>query len=214
MQSKHSSDELSNPGYEIHRKGSSRYFESDFFEFFSRCHGSVPLLVYGPIVLWVLYLSATSTSLSAGAIVGLVFLGVFVWSFAEYWLHRVAFHYQGLPRLHYIIHGYHHIYPNDLYRLVMPPGASAVPAGLFWGLAWLLFGYEVALPSFAGFAIGYLWYDMTHWWTHAGRARTRWGRMLRRHHMLHHFKDHEQYFGVSSPLWDYVFGTVPRDGRR
>ena len=51
---------------------------------------------------------------------------------------------------------------------------------------------------------------MTHWWTHVGKARTRWGKYLRRHHMLHHFKDHDLYFGVSTPLWDFVFGTVPK----
>ncbi len=36
--------------------------------------------------------------------------------------------------------------------------------------------------------------------------------MLRRHHFLHHFRDTQQRFGVSTMLWDWVFGTLP-DGR-
>lgn len=197
-------------GYRIDKRGAGRQFDNDFLEFFSRCHGSVPLLIYGPIIAWVLWLAASRTPLGFLAIVGLVAVGVFAWTFAEYWLHRVVFHFERMPKLHYFLHGIHHVYPNDKYRLVMPPGASAVPAILFWLLAWGLLGYDLALPTFAGFGIGYLWYDMTHWWTHAGKARTKWGKQLRRHHMLHHFKDHDQYFGVSTPFWDWVFGTLPK----
>jgi sterol desaturase/sphingolipid hydroxylase (fatty acid hydroxylase superfamily) len=64
-------------------------------------------------------------------------------------------------------------------------------------------------PLFAGFAAGYLTYDMTHYATH--HVRLNWGyfKLVRRHHMLHHAKTPEKRFGVSSPLWDYVFGTEP-----
>jgi sterol desaturase/sphingolipid hydroxylase (fatty acid hydroxylase superfamily) len=33
--------------------------------------------------------------------------------------------------------------------------------------------------------------------------------MVRQQHMHHHFKTPNKRFGVSSPLWDYVFGTMP-----
>ena len=44
----------------------------------------------------------------------------------------------------------------------------------------------------------------------------RWGvfRYLKRHHMLHHYKTPDQRFGVSSPLWDWVYGTLPKDEER
>jgi sterol desaturase/sphingolipid hydroxylase (fatty acid hydroxylase superfamily) len=194
-------------GYAIDRRGAGRQFENDFLEFFSRCHGSVPLIVYVPMIVWLFWLTATRTDLSLLAALGLTLAGVFVWTLAEYWLHRVVFHFERAPKLHYFLHGIHHVYPNDKYRLVMPPGASAIPGAVFWLLAHAVLGFDMALPAFAGFGIGYLWYDMTHWWTHAGKARTRWGKALRRHHMLHHFKDHDRYFGVSTPFWDWVFGT-------
>jgi len=28
-------------------------------------------------------------------------------------------------------------------------------------------------------------------------------------HAVHHYKDQTKAYGVSSPLWDYVFGTMP-----
>jgi sterol desaturase/sphingolipid hydroxylase (fatty acid hydroxylase superfamily) len=32
--------------------------------------------------------------------------------------------------------------------------------------------------------------------------------------MLHHHADNDGGFGVSTPLWDIVFGTMPRPKRR
>jgi sterol desaturase/sphingolipid hydroxylase (fatty acid hydroxylase superfamily) len=197
--------------YEIDRRGAGRQFRSDFLEKFSRCHGLVPLVVYLPIIGWCLW---ASRGLGAGPLVAFVAAGLFVWTLAEYWLHRLVFHFERWPRLHYFIHGIHHMFPNDRGRVVMPPAASALPALAFWSIAWLVLGTDRALPAYAGFAIGYLWYDMTHFWTHVARPRTAWGRFLRRHHMLHHFKDHSVRFGVSTPLWDVVFGTLPRDDAR
>jgi dihydroceramide fatty acyl 2-hydroxylase len=148
----------------------------------------------GPAALWVLG--------------GLVF-----WTLTEYWLHRLVFHFEpDHPigrRLHFIIHGVHHDHPNDRMRLVMPPSVSIPLAALFLlgfhavlGVGWLAFG--------AGFLAGYLFYDMTHYHVHHHRPKSRLGKRLREQHMRHHFQDHERGYGVSSPVWDYVFGTVPR----
>jgi sterol desaturase/sphingolipid hydroxylase (fatty acid hydroxylase superfamily) len=35
--------------------------------------------------------------------------------------------------------------------------------------------------------------------------------MVRQHHMHHHFQTPDKRYGVSSPLWDYVFGTMPKE---
>ena len=39
------------------------------------------------------------------------------------------------------------------------------------------------------------------------------GRFLREYHLRHHFRDDDLGYGVSSPLWDYVFGTVSTRAR-
>jgi sterol desaturase/sphingolipid hydroxylase (fatty acid hydroxylase superfamily) len=64
-------------------------------------------------------------------------------------------------------------------------------------------------PVFSGLIAGYLTYDMLHYATHHIPMRGRYGKFLRKYHMLHHFKTPDQRFGVSSPLWDRVFGTLP-----
>jgi sterol desaturase/sphingolipid hydroxylase (fatty acid hydroxylase superfamily) len=35
------------------------------------------------------------------------------------------------------------------------------------------------------------------------------GRFLKRYHLKHHYNDEHTAYGVSTPLWDYVFGTIP-----
>jgi sterol desaturase/sphingolipid hydroxylase (fatty acid hydroxylase superfamily) len=41
---------------------------------------------------------------------------------------------------------------------------------------------------------------------------TMWGRYLKKRHARHHFLDPDSDYGVSSPLWDVVFGTFTRLG--
>ena len=88
----------------------------------------------------------------------------------------------------------------------MPPGVS-VP--LYFGclcLSLTVLG-SAGWAFHAGFVCGYAYYDLTHWWLHHGKPRTGYGRRLRRHHFLHHFKQTDARFGVSNLVWDKVFGT-------
>lgn len=191
-------------------------FRSRFIDFFSRIHPSVPALIYVPVIAALVVFGARD-GLGALEIVLLVAAGFALWTLSEYWLHRKIFHWDpDHPighRLHFIIHGVHHDHPNDRMRLVMPPGASIPLAALFFGLFWLIFGLPTALPLFAGFLIGYLMYDYTHYYLHHVVPRSKLGKRLREQHMRHHFQDHRYGFGVSSPLWDAVFRTLPRTRR-
>ncbi len=199
--------------YDVNVRGKGRQFRNDVLESMSHCHGLVPLFVYGPVVLFALYWLFAETAIAPLAGVGYVAAGVTFWTFFEYWMHREVFHFRRLPKLHYFIHGIHHEYPNDKGRLVMPPGASLFIAIPMWFAMQAIFGTDVAVGLYAGFVGGYLWYDETHFWTHVDKPRTRLGRLLRSHHMKHHFATPDQRFGVSTPLWDWVFRTLPRDGR-
>lgn len=191
-------------------------FRSRFLDFFSRIHPSVPALIYVPMIAALVVLGARD-GVGALEIVLLVVAGFALWTLSEYWLHRKIFHWDpDHPighRLHFIIHGVHHDHPNDRMRLVMPPGASIPLAALFFGLFWLAFGLPTALPLFAGFLIGYLMYDYMHYYLHHVVPRSKLGKRLREQHMRHHFQDHRYGYGVSSPLWDAVFRTLPRTRR-
>jgi sterol desaturase/sphingolipid hydroxylase (fatty acid hydroxylase superfamily) len=88
----------------------------------------------------------------------------------------------------------------------MPPSASLPIAIFFYVLFRLSLGVYHA-PFFAGFLVGYLMYDTMHYLVHAVMLPTRVGLFLKRQHMRHHFVDSEKNYGVSSPIWDFAFGT-------
>lgn len=188
-------------------------FESELLERFSRINPITIFVVWVPVAVAVLYRSWMRHELTLVATAGLVLAGLLVWTLTEYVLHRFVFHWtDDRPlgrRIHFLLHGVHHDFPNDKDRLVMPLGMS-IPLGLlFFGAFYLLLGMRVAEPLFVGLVLGYLCYDGTHYAVHHFKQTNRVGRFIKRHHMLHHHMDHDGGFGVSSPLWDLVFRTMP-----
>ncbi|HEX2676835.1 MAG TPA: sterol desaturase family protein, partial [Polyangiales bacterium] len=111
-------------------------------------------------------------------------------------------------RFHFILHGVHHKWPRDRYRLVMPPAVSISLFWLFLAL-WRSLIPTHAFAFHAGFVAGYMFYDLSHYYMHHGHPRMEWLKKLRKHHMVHHSPnlENEKKFGVSSTLWDHVFGT-------
>jgi sterol desaturase/sphingolipid hydroxylase (fatty acid hydroxylase superfamily) len=191
-------------------RASPPMFDSRLLDRLSRVHPSVPPLIFGPGVIFLV----TWGVIQGAGWLTLAWLaaGYAFWTLAEYWIHRVVFHFEperGIgARIHWIIHGVHHDHPNDPLRLVMPPSVS-VPLGALFMLAfYAVLGSPAFLPFGAGFLGGYLLYDMIHYHLHHHRPRTAAGRLLRELHMRHHFQDDERGFGISAPYWDVVFGTA------
>jgi dihydroceramide fatty acyl 2-hydroxylase len=188
-------------------------FESDFLERFSRIHPATPFVVWLPVA-FVFLARCVARHDRPIAAVGATFLaGMVAWTLAEYLLHRYVFHWTNETpwgkRIHFLLHGVHHEYPSDKDRLVMPLLTSAPLAVIFYALYVATLGRSVGEAAFAGFTIGYLFYDGTHYYVHHFIPVWRWGKFLRRHHLTHHHADHEGGFGVSTPLWDLVFRTMP-----
>ncbi len=195
---------------------SPRLFENPLLDKLSRVHWSVPLFVYAPIIviLGVLSLQSLSSLVTLGAGV----LGYLIWTLIEYFGHRYLFHWE-FPgtlgkRLHFLIHGVHHDHPSDPLRLVMPVLLSGPIMIAAFGVATVLFGETLRTPVLMGFILGYLAYDMVHYYTHHAEPTTKLGMALRRLHLMHHFRDHDKGFGVSAPYWDFVFGTAERRPKR
>ena len=89
----------------------------------------------------------------------------------------------------------------------MPPAVSITLFAFFLTVFMLtLAGYGWAFH--AGFTLGYMHYDLTHYYIHHMSPKTEYGRRLKKHHMLHHFRESDRRFGVSMKLWDYAFGTL------
>lgn len=198
--------------YVSNKDESVKMFENNFLERFTKVHYSVPLFLYVPFVLYFLYAATTDASLVWWQIPAYFFLGIIVWSVTEYVMHRFVFHYEPPgkwgKRLHFIFHGVHHDYPNDSKRLVMPPSVSIPLALLFYFGFKTLFGVSLVAPFFAGFLVGYLFYDMLHYAVHHVNSNNKIFVALKTHHLKHHFKEPNLGYGVSSPLWDVVVGTT------
>jgi len=94
----------------------------------------------------------------------------------EYTLHRFLFHGEDywmcyLPEskyiytMHFMMHGIHHSFPQDRYRLLFPPLLGNI---LYYGIIKhhiLIYGLpmEYNWPIWAGINVGYLFYDEIHW---------------------------------------------------
>lgn len=200
----------------VSKEESIRVFQSDFMESLTHVHPAAPIIVWGPVTAYLLFDGWSLQSLAAMIVT--VLLGILVWTFTEYILHRYLFHFPAKSkfgkRFVFMFHGLHHDEPQCKTRLVFPP----VPAFLILCLFYLLFSVLVpaqALHSFvAGFMIGYLCYDYIHYATHHFPMTSKVGRYLRKYHLQHHYGSSDAKFGVSNPLWDYIFKTVESKKKR
>jgi sterol desaturase/sphingolipid hydroxylase (fatty acid hydroxylase superfamily) len=189
-----------------------RVMKNHFIErYVTTSHWITPGLLFIPIIAFLVYAARSHQELEWLIVAGCFGLGVVAWTFVEYCLHRFVFH---LPPTNirpirfvlFVLHGYHHEFPNDRRRLVAPPVMGWPIAVVLTILFWMLFGiYWQAL--LAGTIAGYLAYDWMHYYTHHARPRSRFGKFMRRFHMEHHYKNASTQYGLSSPIWDFVFGT-------
>ena len=149
-------------------------------------------------------------------------IGLLSWTLGEYVLHRFLYHdikdasYN--KGFHYLFHGIHHEYPNDSKRIVLPPipslGIASVLFGFFYGLFWLISGSgDLAFVFAPGFVNGYVAYMLVHYTVHKVPSPKKFN-FWWRHHNIHHFQQHDRAFGVTTPIWDIIFRTMPEKGRK
>lgn len=143
------------------------------------------------------------------------------WSWVEYNLHRFFFHGEDywmckLPFnryvwwFHFLIHGIHHAFPQDKYRIVFPP----IPGLLVHGI--LIFPWVKAfVPTimlnyfYGGFLNGYIMYDTMHYFLHFSSPQDgSFWQTMKIYHMQHHYKWGAIGFGVSSKFWDFIYDTT------
>ena len=150
-----------------------RLFKSDFLEFFTHISPVTVTVIWLPVALFFI-IRPVATRAAPGFplyIPAAILAGLFIWTFAEYTLHRFVFHFRarnaGQERILFLFHGIHHAQPQCKTRLVMPPVVSLPLALVFLALFYALVGLGLRAPQwvdplFAGFILGYLIYDLTH----------------------------------------------------
>ena len=139
-------------------------------------------------------------------------IGIFAWTLLEYFFHRVLFHTRfhnpTLRRVVNVSHLQHHAAPRDGKQiLVIPSFALAVSAGIFAILAVTTRDLFVSSGILSGIWLGFLYYEAVHYRVHMSLGNSALLQQQRRAHFYHHFSNQQKCFGVTSPLWDYVFGT-------
>lgn len=190
--------------------GTKQLFENPILEKLSRTHISVPVSMFfliGAVLGWY----AFSYSELSHLLIGLLFAaGLITFTFVEYWVHRSVYHIEpsteARAKFQYIAHGVHHEYPRDKTRLAMPPVLAIILAAGLFAVCFFLMG-EAAYAFFPGFIWGYAAYLLVHYAVHAYPPPKNFFKHLWINHAVHHYKD-AKVFGVSSPLWDHVFGTM------
>ena len=202
----------------IHDETPVRLFKSNFLEFFTHISPVTVVIIWLPVAVYFTWSAATNLASTSGWFIPVaILLGLFLWTISEYTLHRFVFHFKPhsprQERLSFLFHGVHHAQPQCKTRLVMPIALSVPLAAVFFLLFSLIGSLLGALnwvgPLFTGFLVGYLIYDLTHYATHHFPMRSGYAKYIKRYHMQHHYKTPDARYGVSSPAWDYVFGTMP-----
>lgn len=135
-----------------------------------------------------------------------------VWYVLHRWvLHsRWMFKVPALAGIWKRIHYDHHMDPDRL-EILFGALHTTLPTLLLVAAlpGWLIGGTGGAL---AGFATGLLYtafYEFAHCVQHLGwKPRNRWLATMKRRHMEHHFHDEDGNFGITSFVWDRLFGTL------
>ena len=148
---------------------------------------------------------------------GVMALGLVAWSPVEYALHRHFMHWRGRnPSVAAFIdkllpHKGHHRMPDGprgtVWRQQHYPFAMIAT---FFLVTTPLGPVEFGANFFAGIGLGYMLYEIVHHAVHKCRMAGPVGRALEARHMFHHFNDDRKNFGLTSGLWDRVFGTAAR----
>ncbi|MEP4534156.1 MAG: sterol desaturase family protein [Cyclobacteriaceae bacterium] len=196
-----------------HSKGTSALFQNPILERLTRTHISLPLIIFSGISISLLYYGFANDMLSM-INAPLLFIGGFMaFTLIEYLMHRFVFHLQPhtpkQEKFAYTVHGVHHDYPKDKDRLAMPPPLSLLLAFVFFVFFEFVMG-GLVFAFLPGFLMGYASYLGVHYMVHAYRPPKNFMKVLWIHHGIHHYKDDHSAFGVSSPFWDFVFGTLPK----
>jgi 4-hydroxysphinganine ceramide fatty acyl 2-hydroxylase len=186
-------------------------FGNTQFEQFTKTSPTLAISFYGLIWIGFVALNYFYGSLDLWNSIGVYFFALLFWTLFEYLAHRYVFHFINespkVQKFHRMIHGIHHEFPRDAERLIMPPVPGFGLVCILMTLFYPLMGNN-SFIFMAGFINGWALYVSIHYIIHAYQPISPF-KILWTHHAKHHYKQGNKAFGVSSPFWDRVFGTMP-----
>ncbi len=188
-------------------------FKNRWLNALNRTHQAIPVSIFIIYGLMLVVYTKMTTGLNDLQIATLFLSGLVFFTFVEYMVHKYVYHMPSSSergkRIAYVMHGAHHDYPKDKKRLALHPVLTLVISAV------LFFLFELVLDIYSfsflgGFVFGYAGYLIVHYMVHIYRPPNNFFKALWTNHAIHHYGDEDILYGVSSPLWDYVFGTLPK----
>jgi len=190
-----------------------KVFDNKLIEALSRTPIWAPISLFFIIAAALLFWGITEAHLPVVQVVGLYVSGWLLFTLIEYMMHRFLFHMpitsKSREKIQYNFHGVHHEFPKDKSRLAMPIPVSMALCVTLFSLFWLMMS-ESTYGFLPGVLSGYATYLFVHYIVHAYAPPTGFFNSLWVNHAIHHYKDDTVVYGVSSQLWDYIFGTMPK----
>jgi sterol desaturase/sphingolipid hydroxylase (fatty acid hydroxylase superfamily) len=139
--------------------------------------------------------------------------GVVSWTLLEYLIHRWMGHDRRFRRSPFgVEHLRHHVEGNYFAPMSKKLIAAVLFIAVLIGPALALAGLAHGAAYIAGLVGFYGVYEWLHRREHTHAGIGPYGRWARRHHFHHHFADGRVNHGVTSPIWDLVFGTYETPG--
>jgi sterol desaturase/sphingolipid hydroxylase (fatty acid hydroxylase superfamily) len=126
--------------------------------------------------------------------------GLLLWTLIEYAIHGLLSH--RLDTRVAQLHAAHHHDPHRVFTI-----RAWRPLAILWPAAMLIGGWRPATALLTGALAGFVIYETIHYRIHFRVPRLRLERYLRTRHLLHHQRAPQGFFGVTSPLWDLIFGS-------
>lgn len=171
-----------------------------------------PYIFYGPILVVICTICVARADRSPLGVVALLATGLLSWGLIEYLVHRFVLHsrfrLKGFRLPGNITHLRHHAHPQDVDRLHVALSESIPVSVVYCALAWAVLGsWQAVVWTYTGMMAGYFFYEFLDHQAHHGSSRNRLVRYFCEYHLQHHHEDALVRYGVTSPLFDYLFGT-------
>jgi len=128
--------------------------------------------------------------------------GLFLWTFFEYFLHKILYHELKTPIK--VGHDLHHDEPRAL--LGVPWYLTTVILIALYFLLASIFNPAATGVVMSFTWLGYIGYCFVHHAIHHFNWKNKWFVEARRHHLVHHAKDNVNW-GITTDLWDRILGT-------
>jgi sterol desaturase/sphingolipid hydroxylase (fatty acid hydroxylase superfamily) len=133
-------------------------------------------------------------------------VGLLLWTFLEYVIHRIALHWMPVFSP---MHAQHHA--AQMAYIATPSWVSiSVWLAVVLVPVWFWLGFNISNGLTVGIMVGYWWYGIVHHVIHhwAHKRSSAYFADLRARHMRHHHSPKGGNFGVTTPVWDHLFGTA------